>query len=104
MNYMDKILLKNKTNLFELDKFISENRSRIKRICCSVEVYELLKLCDKHEINPFGELKYFGIIVIADSFIATNALNFVFNNIEFRFNMPCNCGCFNDEDHNIKLK
>ena len=100
---MEKFKIKNGDNLEFFSKFVEDNIDNIYLILVSHEmklyIQNILDCEDKDTVNVFFKGKR---LQTMDWFPA-DYVNFAFKDKGIRFNLPCVCGCYSDEEHN-KLK
>lgn len=105
---MEKFVVKNKENIEKLDKYIDEYRDDIRMMIVSPEIFysflEYYETTDYREKTDLMEeqMKYRGVRMVRDNFSPTSRLYFVRISESVDFNMPCICGVYQDESHELK--
>lgn len=97
-----KFLEKNSENITKLNAYIDANKDDLYLIITSPELAIWLKYIETGEILGFNEtmIKYRDAKVLINSYAKVERLIFVKKTSDsIDFNMPCNCGYFNDEQH-----
>jgi hypothetical protein len=99
---MTKFEEKNKENINKLDKFIAENEDDILKIRISPELRAFFEehygLKEKFE-NQY-ELRKIRITV--DNYQPPKRIYFIRKSECIDFNLPCICGIYSDESHELK--
>lgn len=102
---MIKFIEKNKESVDKLNKFIDDNREDIRMITLSFDLFYFFRKCfectDYQEKCEYMEesMKYRGVRMVCDVYNPANRLFFVRKSESIEFNLPCICGCFQDEMH-----
>jgi len=102
---MEKFLIKNKENIEKLDKYIEENRDDIRMMIVSPEIFAAFEryydCTDYHERTDLTpeQMKYNGVRMVQDCYSPALRLYFVRKSESIDFNIPCMCGCYQDEPH-----
>ena len=96
---MEKFKLRNIKNIDKLNEYIDSNINNIHIILASPEMYEWLKLFDGCDIKTEDILYYKGKSVIRMDYFPTGGVNFVFKDKYIKFELPCICGLYKDEQH-----
>lgn len=96
---MEKFKERNEDCINRLNKFIDENVNNIHMILASPEMFEYLKLFDDSEIKLDTYIKYKGKNVTKMDYFPTGGINFVLKNNYIKFELPCICGLYKDEQH-----
>ena len=99
---MNKFIDKNKESIEKLDSYIEVNKDNIRRIITSTELFEYLKIIINEEDNDMDCIKYKGILTVKDSYYPSNKVGFIMKDTEIEFDVPCVCGYYKGEGHNIE--
>lgn len=98
---MKKFIEKNQKQIAEIKQIVEANREGIALIITSFEVFYGLPECmGEQDVQVIGDgefFKYKGIRVISDSYLPAGSFHFVYKDNKIEFNMPCNCGKYDDE-------
>jgi hypothetical protein len=100
MSKWSKFYERNEEQINELNHFIKKNRENIHLIIVSSEMYQWLKLFPKSTLVGSDILKYDGINVKNVGILVTNGINFLFKDSYIKYEIPCICGKYSDENHN----
>ncbi len=96
---LKKFAEKNKDKINEMLQYIEDNKTNIRLIIASSELfYYLTSIEGFNELND-EMLKYGKIRILRDSYHVTNIVSFVMKSNHIRFDVPCICGIFSDERH-----
>ena len=104
---MEKFLIKNKENIEKLDRYIDEHRDDIRMMIVSPEIFaafrEYYEHTDYEEKCEFREeqLKYQGVRMVRDVYSPALRLYFLRKSESVDFNIPCICGVYQDEGHEL---
>lgn len=94
---------RNRENFKKLNDFIDNNKDNIRTIICSGELYGfLIESVDAKVKNPDDENKlyyYRGKRLVVDYYSPAKPVNFVLKYNDIKFEMPCICGYYEDEQH-----
>jgi hypothetical protein len=96
---MEKLLLKNVDAINKLNQYIDNNINNISMILASPETGELLKHLDDCDIISDNIIKYKGISVKIMEYFSSRNINFVLKDTVIKFDLPCICGLYSDEQH-----
>lgn len=99
INNIEKFNLRNIKNIDKLNEYIDNNVNNIHMILTSPEIYEWLKLFDGCEIKTEDIIRYKSKSVKKIDYFPSGGINFVFKNTYIKFELPCICGLYKDEQH-----
>lgn len=98
-NILQKFVEKNNLQINELVQYIEDNKTNIRLIVASSELfYYLISIEGFDEIND-ETLRYGKIRVLKDSYHVANMVSFVMKPNHISFKLPCICGIFDGEKH-----
>ncbi len=106
-NITEKFLEKNADNIKKLNAYVDENHDDIRMMIVSTELFSYIRECYSGDCSDYNkrtefrweQMKYKGIRMVVDVYSPVKRLYFVRKSISIDFNMPCNCGIFEDEIH-----
>jgi hypothetical protein len=96
---MENFKLRNIKNIDKLNEYIDNNVDNIHMILTSPEMYEWLKQFDGCEIKTEDILYYKGKSVKRMDYFPAGGVNFVMKDRYIKFEIPCICGLYKDEQH-----
>jgi hypothetical protein len=96
---MDKFKTRNLEKMVKLNEFIDSNVDNIHMILASPEMYEWLKQFYECDVKTETIIYYKGKGVQRMDYFPPGGINFVFKNSYIKFELPCICGLYKDEQH-----
>jgi len=110
MTNKDKFHEKNKENIEKLNKYIDEHRKDIRMIIVSPEMFYVFKDYYESDCSDYQEksefqaehMKYMGVRVVRDDYSPGKRIYFLRKSESIDFNLPCVCGIYSDESHELK--
>ncbi len=98
---MEKFIEKNKESLDKFNQFVEENKGKISVIITSVELFEFIVTHYGLELIIDDNTKYKGIRLMKEPYFPTTKIGFVMKENNIEFDVPCLCGFYKGEGHNI---
>jgi hypothetical protein len=102
MGFYDKFIEKNKESIEKMDAYIDMNKETLRRIITSTELFYAIIEINNIEYNDGGVINYKGVTMGFDNYYPSNKVGFIFKNLEIEFDVPCVCGYYKGEGHNLK--
>ena len=96
---MEKFKIKNSENIIRLNEFMDVNINNIHIILASPEMYGYLKLLDGCDIKSEDIIYFKGKSVKRMDYFPAGGINFVMKDNYIKFELPCICGLYRDEQH-----
>lgn len=96
---MEKFKIKNSENITKLIEFIDDNINNIHMVLASPEMYEWLKLFEECDVRTEEIIYFKGKSVKRMDYFPADGINFVMKDNYIKFELPCICGLYKDEQH-----
>jgi len=101
---MEKRFLKrNEKNIQELNDLIDKGNVRA-IIVSSFMFYTLAEIEGLTEIVGIDVFKYRGVRVLSDVYHSDTLVSYIMKDSAIKFDVPCICGYYDDEEHGHRLK
>lgn len=106
MLHLEKFKEKNKDVINQMNEFIERNiaNKTLKLIIASPNMFYYLREIENPESTSDDTFKYKGARVIMDDYHVASMVSYVMAENRIKFNIPCICGYFDDEEHGSRLR